>query len=224
MSGRRANPFGSVARHPQTTIHHQLDEKALIVREPSGPERVVPLDQDVVTIGRDPSCTIRLHSPYVSRLHARIEVHAGASVLVDLGSRNGALLNGTRVHGTVELGDGDEIGIADFTIQYRATPAGEATTQTYDRPEQAPATVADVLRVDDRLFEVWLGDHPPPRRLSAQEFQLLQYLYAHRDRVCLRRELGDAVWGADRWDLNMLHRLVHRSHSRLQSVGELSVR
>jgi DNA-binding response OmpR family regulator len=184
----------------------------LVISEPSGGERVLPIDEEVITIGRDPACTVRLDSPYVSRLHARIEVRGGAAVLVDLGSRNAALLNGARVQGSARLSEGDVIGVADATIQYRAAAATEGTTRTYvaSRPE------ADVLRVDPKLYEVWLGRNRPRRRLSAQEFQLLRHLYEHRERVCLRRELGDAVWGADNWDINMLHRLVSRLKEKIE--------
>ncbi len=34
--------------------------------------------------------------------------------------------------------------------------------------------------------------------------------YEHRDRVCTRQELGDAIWGAGNWDPNMLHRLKEK--------------
>src|SRR5215467_7385352 len=48
--------------------------RALVVKESSGTERIVPLEQGArIIIGRDASSTIRLDSPYVSRPHARIE-------------------------------------------------------------------------------------------------------------------------------------------------------
>ena len=31
-----------------------------------------------------------------------------------------------------------------------------------------------------------------------------------------RRELGDAIWGRDQWDPNMLHRLVHRLKEKIE--------
>lgn len=67
---------------------------------------------------------------------------------------------------------------------------------------------------------MWIGETKHERRLSAQEFHLLAYLYVHQDRVCTREELGDAIWGADRWDMNMLHRLVHRLKEKLEPNPE----
>jgi DNA-binding response OmpR family regulator len=67
---------------------------------------------------------------------------------------------------------------------------------------------------------VSIGGQPLERRLSRQEFELLRYLYEHRGRVCARKELGDAVWGVDRRNHNMLHRLVHRLKEKLEPAPE----
>jgi hypothetical protein len=182
--------------------------RMLVVREASGVERFVPLDGAVTSLGRDPACTIRIDSPYVSRRHAQIEVGDGGQVLVDLGSHNGCLLNGVRVEGSAPLRAGDVIGIADATLRCLAEAALSATTNTLEP--------GDSLRVDAALHQVWIGHGQLPRRLSAQEFALLRYLFEHRDRVCLRQELGDAIWGAHNWDVNMLHRLVHRLKDKVE--------
>ena len=44
----------------------------------------------------------------------------------------------------------------------------------------------------------------------------MHYLYEHAGRVCTRQELGDAVWGRDRWDAAMLYRLVRRVKEKLE--------
>ncbi len=204
-------------------------ERALVVREASGTERVIALEDPLpepVTIGRDATCTISIQSPYVSRQHARVESHDGELVLVDLGSRNGSLLNGARVQGSAPLHEGDVIAIGDATIRcaFGGDSVGQTRTMIFQGPHAAqpgaPAPeappAADALRVDPQTYEVSIGGEPLSRRLSAQEFQLLSYLYQHQERVCTRRELGDAIWGRDRWDPNMLHRLVHRLKEKLE--------
>jgi predicted component of type VI protein secretion system len=206
----------------------------LHVREAGGEPRVVHLEDEPVTIGRDPNSTIQINSPYVSRHHARIERQEGVTTLVDLGSRNGSLLNGVRVSGSTALQPGDVIAIGDATIEcVDASPDSEATRTLVLTPGQpgmpgVPASPAatpvapDTLHVDPQTYEVTIDGEPHQRRLSAQEFQLLSYLYEHRDRVCTRRELGDAIWGRDRWDPNMLHRLVHRLKEKLEPDAERS--
>jgi DNA-binding response OmpR family regulator len=72
------------------------------------------------------------------------------------------------------------------------------------------------LRVDPRTLQVWVGEQQLPRRLSAQEFALLSYLCARQDRICTRRELGDAIWGRHTWDPNLLHRLVRRLKEKIE--------
>jgi DNA-binding response OmpR family regulator len=72
------------------------------------------------------------------------------------------------------------------------------------------------LRVDAGTYTVWRGAQPLPRPLAVREFALVRYLFEHAGRVCSQQELGDAVWGRDRWDANMLHRLVRRVREKLE--------
>jgi len=72
------------------------------------------------------------------------------------------------------------------------------------------------LRVDPATYTVWRGAAPLLRPLAAREFALVRYLDEHAGRVCSRQELGDAVWGRDRWDPDMLYRLVRRVREKLE--------
>lgn len=67
------------------------------VRIPGG--SVVPIGSAVVTVGRDPSCTLRLppDSTAVSRKHCTLEVIQGTLVLTDIGSSNGTFIHGNRI-------------------------------------------------------------------------------------------------------------------------------
>src|ERR1019366_2928481 len=65
-------------------------------------------------IGRGDGCAVMLDSRSVSRLHALIQRRdAGDLALVDLGSRNGCFVNGTRVSFPVPLNDKDKILFGD---------------------------------------------------------------------------------------------------------------
>ena len=76
------------------------------------------------------------------------------------------------------------------------------------------------LRLDAQTYTVWRGGQPLPRPLAAREFALVRYLYVRAGRVCSRRELGDAVWGRDRWDPAMLYQLVRRVKGKLEPDPE----
>ncbi|CAA9252629.1 MAG: hypothetical protein AVDCRST_MAG77-2273 [uncultured Chloroflexi bacterium] len=220
----------------------------LVVKEGSGLERVLPIGLDPLGIGRDGQSAVCLNSPYVSRHHARIERRAGGVWLVDLGSRNGVAVNGKRVVGDVALRPGDVIAITDVRIQCLTDGKPGEDTQVFewhgnlDHGAQEPASLAaedgtlhdsgsamappaatpgpdDALRVDPPIHKVWIGGREPERRLSAQEFALVVYLWEHKDRVCTREELGDAIWGHGRWEPNMLHRLVHRLKEKIEPAA-----
>ena len=68
-------------------------------------------DRDVVRIGRDPGCEIRLAFPTTSRVHCQVHRVADGFSLVDNGSINGTLLNGRPVtEALVETGDVISVG------------------------------------------------------------------------------------------------------------------
>ncbi|MFT3766570.1 MAG: FHA domain-containing protein [Minicystis sp.] len=68
-------------------------------------------------IGRGADCQLALDDVLVSRRHASIRVaEDGASVLEDLGSRNGVFLNGVRIVKPAPLHDGDLIRIGSQDI------------------------------------------------------------------------------------------------------------
>jgi hypothetical protein len=192
--------------------------KTILIKDPTGTERSVTVEPEGLTIGREPTCSIRVESPYVSRQHARIEQRGDDVVLVDLGSRNGSLLNGDRVEGEATLRAGDVIAIADVTLECLAEEGMDGTTRTFARRAMAPPR--DLLIVDVQAYDVTVGGKKLERRLSAQEFELLAHLYKNRERVCQRQELGDAIWGHGNWDPNMLHRLVHRLKEKLEPNPE----
>jgi DNA-binding response OmpR family regulator len=74
----------------------------------------------------------------------------------------------------------------------------------------------DRICVDALTYTVRRGAHPLPRPLAALEFALVRHLHEHAGRVCSRRELGDAVWGADRPDPDVRYRLVRRVKEKLE--------
>jgi pSer/pThr/pTyr-binding forkhead associated (FHA) protein len=75
------------------------------------------LSQDTVTtIGREPSNSIHLVNPAVSRFHARICCDGGEFYIEDLGSSNGTLVNGKMVPLTTELSNKDKITIGKYTL------------------------------------------------------------------------------------------------------------
>ena len=186
----------------------------LIVRPPHGPQRDVALDGDVVRIGRSSDCDVVLDLTYVSRIHARIEREGAAYVLVDNRSTNGTFVNGKRMENRHVLTSGDHIAIADASITFLDSPSADEA-RTLAMPNDCP------IRCDPTTREAWIDDEKISARLSAQEFQLLLLLSTNYGRVSARDELAMAIWGADNYDYNMLHRLVHRLKQKLGEHHDL---
>jgi len=77
-------------------------------------------------IGRSPECQLSLDDPLVSRKHALLVVSPDSVLIKDLGSRNGVVVNGTKIDTSRVLLDGDRIviGSQEMTIMSRPAAAG----------------------------------------------------------------------------------------------------
>lgn len=115
-----------------------------------------------VVIGRDTNCDIALDDPLSSRRHAAIfQAADGAFVIEDLGSKNGVLVNGTRIqrqalkHGDiVRIGRAEAVYWATDDIAPTPMPAGrEPSTVGRD-----PSTIVSPARA---RTEIAAGEHEP---------------------------------------------------------------
>jgi hypothetical protein len=79
--------------------------------------RRYPLSGPVTMIGRSSACDVPLDDASASRRHAELRRRGGKTVLVDLDSTNGTLVNGRRVR-EAPLRAGDRITIGTTTIVF----------------------------------------------------------------------------------------------------------
>jgi DNA-binding winged helix-turn-helix (wHTH) protein len=80
-------------------------------------------------IGRDPTVTVRLDLPSVSRRHARIVVSSNGAIVEDLGSKNGTFLQKNRVMTAAPVSDLDELQVGSVRLTVRIL-SGDVPTQT----------------------------------------------------------------------------------------------
>ena len=78
-------------------------------------------------LGREGTDVIPLHSPTVSRRHARVTVSAGEAIVEDLDSKNGTYVNQSRVTAPVHVRDGDAVRLGSLTFAIRFARAGTST-------------------------------------------------------------------------------------------------
>lgn len=76
-----------------------------------------------ITIGRASTATLVVPDAQVSRMHARIDLSDGVLSVLDLGSRNGTLLNARPIDGATALETGDEIDIGTTRIVFAGVGA-----------------------------------------------------------------------------------------------------
>ena len=100
------------------TISRLADDTALLIatRGALSGSRYL-LDEDEVTVGRDPRADILLDDSTVSRQHAVFRRENGAYTVIDAGSLNGTYVNRQRVD-KAALKNGDEIMIGKFRLIY----------------------------------------------------------------------------------------------------------
>ena len=81
----------------------------------------VPLGEYTVSIGRQHDCTVVLADPNVSRRHAEVAPSGTGFAVADLGSTNGTSVNGTRISGSRQLVDGDEVRFGNTVMHFEAS-------------------------------------------------------------------------------------------------------
>ena len=144
----------------------------------SGPKKGIVLDVETyndIVVGRGRDCGLVLPDTAISREHLVIKRDWSGTTLLDLGSRNGVLLNGEPVASNteVDLKDGDQIGLGHHLILYR-----EPLASTIPSPSSMPAAVDD-----DRTL--------PPTSLSPE-------MQAVAERIKQQRKAQEAARAAQK--------------------------
>lgn len=115
------------------------DGSQLVMSQGPQPGHTFTLDQDFLTLGRDPSNDIVIGDPQVSRHHARIRRQGNVVTIEDAGSTNGTFVNGMRLIGPHALADGDAISLGDaVTLIYHAADV-TVTVPLAGQPTVSPA-------------------------------------------------------------------------------------
>jgi hypothetical protein len=98
--------------------------------------REVDVPEGEATLGRSRSASISLQDPSISRVHIRISARNGRVTIEDLGSANGTYVNGLRVDGAVDIGDGARLMLGESEVILRVAKApSPAATRRIDPKE-----------------------------------------------------------------------------------------
>jgi pSer/pThr/pTyr-binding forkhead associated (FHA) protein len=126
----------------------------------------IAVKKDEFLIGRSPECHLCAASTSISRKHCAI-TRSGTSVKIkDLGSRNGTLVNGSKIEGEVELHSGDEIAIGSlgFMITMTSGLTNEKKPEVKSVAEAVERVVAKTSGpIGDDDISGWLIDSDKPK-------------------------------------------------------------
>ena len=130
---------------------------------------MMPLREDVTTIGRGRSVDVHLADPTVSRLHAEIVRRGPYAYVADLGlSRNGTRVNG-RVVARRLLEDGDVLSFGAARCRVFGIAAEELTAEVELRRPSAPELTRRELDVLTSLCRPALSDEAFVSPATARE-------------------------------------------------------
>lgn len=130
---------------PMTLASDDPTVPYLVVLAGESVGRVIRLmKKEVMVAGRSRSCEIFLDCGNISRSHARFEVDEhGATVLVDMDSTNGTMVNGKKVKREL-LTDGDRLCLGNVILRFSQKDGLEYDFQQnlYDKATKDPLTGA----------------------------------------------------------------------------------
>ena len=95
------------------------EPRTLVITAGVAAGTTLPLDDDVITIGRSTDSTFAIVDEYTSTYHAKLARSGKQWLLTDLDSTNGTKLNGSRVNGTVLVPVFTPITIGTTTFELR---------------------------------------------------------------------------------------------------------
>src|SRR5215468_5613956 len=131
----------------------QTFPRAMVLRLPDGTTRRVPLDRDQITLGRSTGNDLVFPDDVgLSRQHLVIQKSANGWSVTDLNSKNGTLVNGSRISGSHMLTPVDKIHAGHLSIEFADVKAPvAANTVVYIDPAQAAESTTAMTSLDGLL-------------------------------------------------------------------------
>ena len=172
----------SVATHDQETavtnvnkpVKVELQQDCLMVvyhREKEQQGKRLELAGSRMGIGRETDNDLVLLDEGISRHHVRIERHKAGWLVMDVGSRNGTLLNGEPLHGVKRLKNGDLLKMGSTIVKYLS--GQDLESSMYEEMFQQAVTDGLTHLPNRRRFDEQLATETGRVRRHGRELSLL---------------------------------------------------
>ncbi len=173
--------------------------RLLVIAGPSK-DSTIPLPEAEATIGRDPTSTVAVIDPSVSRKHCVLRREDGRFQIKDLESRNGTLVNGVAIkdhwlrHGD-EIATGDSVFLFLVEEDERVTPASRVEFE-----ESHPTTETRIIHPKEVVYlqpDRLLRELPPSSQIARNLSALLKIsriVHAIRDLEELQAQVLDLIF------------------------------
>lgn len=96
----------------------QLKPASLVVLSGQHKSKILPLQTDILTVGRDGTATFKVEGdPFISRIHAKFVKEPARYMVADNNSTNGVIVNGQRIK-EAELRNGDRVQLGSTHLKF----------------------------------------------------------------------------------------------------------
>ncbi len=164
----------------------------LDIRPADGDRFEIAVEFDSVVIGRSASADVSIADRFLSRRHARLYRQDDEWFIEDLGSRNGTLVNGSKISGPTAVSPGDVIGISASIIEVRC--GDDRPIESVDSGARSIFRSAEKILGESKkaLSRPDTADHEELRRAADQLRVLVDVHQALSESIVLE-ELFDRV-------------------------------
>lgn len=138
----------------------------IVIESADGGRQRFRMVKDRITIGRARDSDIFLPDQWLSRHHAEIQRREDGFFLLDLGSKNGTLLNGERVRQQRRLQHGDVIALGEHHLTFSS---GDAVEEEYEVEGTRVFSARDLSEIKTRP-----GADPEGQRLQSRLLLVLK--------------------------------------------------
>ncbi|MDR2930951.1 MAG: FHA domain-containing protein [Propionibacteriaceae bacterium] len=129
-----------------------------------------PLAEGTYLLGRGSDCDIRLDDPLVSHHHLRLDVAAQSTEVIDFGSANGTLVDGSAIQ-RLRIDNPTRMLVGDTWVTVVPSPLTEQIAQ-----QPGPVPFTRPPRVEDRYAGETFEAPDPPAETEGQGFPFLALL------------------------------------------------